>query len=79
MAIADPTELYSVVRFIFAALFFVTLFCGIHVLRNHQRLFTPDAQAPSENSSARSYSKLQIVAVWMHALALTGAFALLLH
>jgi hypothetical protein len=34
---------------------------------------------PSENSSARAYSKVQVFSVWAHAVLLTGAFALLIH
>jgi hypothetical protein len=34
---------------------------------------------PSENDSARSYSQMQIFAIWAHVLFASGAFALLLH
>lgn len=68
-----------VVRIVFAALFVVTLVVGAYILYHFQRFFGVDKTMPSENSSSRTYSKLQVVMVWIHLLALTGAFALLLH
>ena len=42
-------------------------------------LFGIDPNMPSENGSARSYSKVQVFSVWTHVFLLTGAFAFLLH
>ena len=52
---------------------------GGWLLCNYQRLFGVDPDMPSENSSARAYSQVQIFALWAHALVATGAFALCLH
>jgi hypothetical protein len=66
-------------RLISAALFIVLLFVGGWMFRNHQRLFGVDPDIPRETSGARNYNKLQVIALWIHALLLTGSFALLLH
>lgn len=66
-------------RLIFTALFIALLFGGVWILKNYQRLFGIDPDMPSENSSSRGYSKMQVLVVWLHAVLLTGAFALLLH
>ena len=66
-------------RLIFTGLFVATLFAGFYLFKNYQRLFGVDPNIPSENGSARAYSKVQIFSVWIHAVLLTGAFALLLH
>ena len=63
----------------FTGLFLLTLFGGGYLVFNGQRLFGPDPDMPSENSSARSYSRVQALLVWLHAVVLAGAFALLLH
>lgn len=69
----------TLLRFVSALLFIGTLLAGVYLLRNFDRLFGPDPDMPSENSSARAYSKLQVFVIWAHAAALTGSFALLLH
>lgn len=66
-------------RFIFIGLFIGTLLAGVYMFKNFQRLFGVDPNIPSENGSARAYSKVQVFSVWIHAVLLTGAFALLLH
>ena len=68
-----------VIQLIFGLFFFLVLAGGGLIFANYQRLFGPDPNMPSENSSSRAYSKVQIFVIWLHALALTGAFALLLH
>ena len=73
---ADAT---NTIQIAFTVLFIGTLFAGVYLMRNYERLFGVDPNIPSENSSARSYSKLQVFVIWAHAAALTGAFALLLH
>jgi hypothetical protein len=66
-------------QLISAALFILLLFAGVWIWRNRHRLFGVDADIPSETPGARSYNMLQILALWLHALLLTGSFALLLH
>ena len=72
-------EVLILFRLIFTGLFVATLFAGVYLFKNYQRLFGVDPNIPSENGSARAYSKVQIFSVWIHAVLLTGAFALLLH
>lgn len=66
-------------RVIFGLAFVLTLVAGVVILKNYERLFGVDRNLPSENSSARSYGKVQVLAIWLHALALTGALAVLLE
>jgi len=68
----------SLIRTISALLFAGTLVAGFYLLRNFEQLFGTDPDMPSENSSAHSYSKMQVFVVWAHAAALTGSFAFLL-
>ncbi len=67
------------IQIIFTGLFVLTLFAGGYLVLNFERFFGPDPDVPSENSSSRAYSRMQVLMVWLHAVALTGAFALLLH
>jgi hypothetical protein len=73
------TNSLAVFRVIFGLLFLGVLAAGGYLFKNYQRLFGPDPSIPSENSSARGFTKLQAFVLWAHAAALTGAFALLLH
>jgi hypothetical protein len=66
-------------QFIFTLLFIGTLVAGGYLLRNSERLFGVDPSIPSETDSGRAYGKLQAFVVWAHAVALTAAFAFLLH
>lgn len=66
-------------RMIFTGLFFATLVAGFYIFKNFQKLFGVDPNIPSENSSARAYSKVQVFSIWIHAVLLTGAFALMLR
>jgi hypothetical protein len=66
-------------RVIFALAFVGTLIAGLIILKNYEKLFGVDRYLPSENSSARSYGKVQVLAIWLHAVALTGALALLME
>jgi len=72
-------DVQLIFRLIFSGLFLAVLAAGAYLLKNYQRLFGVDPDIPSENASARAYSKVQVFVVWVHALLLTGAFALLLH
>lgn len=69
----------NIIQAAFTLLFIGTLVAGVYLFRNYDRLFAPDPDLPSETHSARSYNKLQFFVLWLHAVALTGAFALLLH
>lgn len=64
---------------VFDVLFVGTLLSGVYMVGNWERLFGRDPELPSENSSARTYNKLQVFVLWVHAVALTGAFAFGLH
>lgn len=67
------------IHFVFVLAFLGTLVAGVFLLRNASRLFGADAEMPSENSSSRSYGKMQALVIWAHVAFLTGAFAFLLH
>lgn len=73
----DPFLIF--VRVLFTCAFLVVAAVGVYLARNDQRLFGRDRSMPSENSSSRTYSRLQAWSVWTHALLLTAAFALLIH
>lgn len=73
------TNVMLFARIVFTGLFFVVVCAGIYLLKNDQRFFGRSANLPSENGSARAYSRVQVYSLWAHALLLTGAFALLLH
>lgn len=60
-------------RFFFFLCFFGTLFAGFVVLKNYERLFGVDPNAPSETGSSRMYGKMQALVVLAHALLLFGA------
>lgn len=66
-------------RFVFSGLFVATILIGFYLWRNYERLFGVDPSIPSENGSARAYSKVQVFSVWTHVFLLTGAFTFLLH
>jgi hypothetical protein len=62
---------------ILAAVLFVAIFLiGGYLLKNHERFFGVDPSMPSENASARTYTKVLVVAIWAHLLAFTGAAAI---
>jgi len=68
-----------VMRTMATVVFFITLYAGYYLYRNFEKLFGVDPSIPSENGSARAYSKVQVFALWGHVLIASGAFALLLH
>jgi hypothetical protein len=74
-----PDSFLLLVRVVFSGLFLVTLLGGAYLFANFEKHFGVDPNLPSENGSARSYSRMQVFSVWAHAMVLTGAFALLLH
>jgi len=69
----------NIVPIVFFALFIGVLTVGGYVAANFNRFFGPDPNIPSETGSARTYTKVQVVLVWLHAVAITGALAFLLH
>ena len=72
----DP---YHIIQIVFGAAFLIVLSVGGYVLANFNRYFGPDPNIPSETGSGRAYSKVHVVFVWLHAVVITGALALLLH
>jgi hypothetical protein len=64
-----------VVHVVFSALFVGTLAGGYFLFKHMDRLLAH----PNENAGSRGLNKIQIIVIWLHAVALTGAFALLLH
>ena len=68
-----------VIQIVFFALFVGVLILGGYVIANFNRFFGPDPNIPSETGSSRTYTKVQIILVWLHAVAITGALAFLLH
>jgi hypothetical protein len=72
----DP---HHIVQIGFTFAFLVVLTVGGYALANFSRYFGPDPNIPSETNSGRAYSKVHIVLVWLHAVVITGALALLLH
>jgi hypothetical protein len=64
-------------RIIFGTLFLITLFVGAYGAKNYQRFFGVDAAMPTDTRSARNYTKLLVIGIWAHAVAITGGFALM--
>jgi hypothetical protein len=59
--------------------FFASAYAGYYMFKNYERLFGVDPNLPSENGSARAYSKVQVFSIWAHVLVASGAFALMVH
>jgi hypothetical protein len=72
----DPGHIIQIVFFL---LFVGTLAVGGYVIANFNRFFGPDPNIPSETSSGRAYTKVQVITIWLHAVAITGGLAFLLH
>jgi hypothetical protein len=68
-----------IIQFVFTGLFLVVVGVGIYGFKNREKFFGANLHLPGESDGARTYSKAVIVLVWVHALVLTGAFALFLH
>ena len=68
-----------IIQIVFFAIFIGVLLLGGYVVANFTRFFGPDPNIPSETSSGRTYTKVQIILVWLHAVAISGALAFLLH
>ncbi|MEP6668592.1 MAG: hypothetical protein ABJF10_05530 [Chthoniobacter sp.] len=69
----------NIVQIVFFTVFVGTLILGGYVIANFNRFFGPDPNMPSETGSSRAYTKVQVVLVWLHMVAITGALAFLLH
>lgn len=74
-----PMELQLLIQSVFTLLFVTVLVSGIYIFKNFEKLFGADPSIPSEGESSRAYTKAQVFLVWIHALFLTGGFALLVH
>ena len=68
-----------VVQMVFSGLFVAVLIAGFFLYRNFDKMFAADPAFPGDNIGARGLNKVQVITIWLHALALTGAFAFLLH
>jgi hypothetical protein len=77
--VMESDAFFLFVRLVFAGLFLATVIAGIYLWKNYERLFGLDPNMPSENDSARAYSKVQVFSVWAHVFLLTGAFTFLIH
>jgi hypothetical protein len=71
--------LNTVIQVVFSSLFAATLVAGYFLFRNFEKLFGPDSEIPGDNVGARGLNKVQVIVIWLHAVAITGAFAFLLH
>ncbi|HEV2691862.1 MAG TPA: hypothetical protein VG347_03100 [Verrucomicrobiae bacterium] len=68
-----------IIRSVFFVLFIGTLFIGLYLYRNFDRLLGPDPEIPGDNAGARGLNKVQVFCIWLHAVALTGGFAFFIH
>jgi len=69
----------SVIRIGFGVLFIGTLIGGYFLFKNFDKLLGPDPSVSGDNEGSRGLNKVQVIVLWLHLLALTGGFALLLH
>jgi hypothetical protein len=56
-----------------------SLLGGLYLYRNFDRFLGIDPEVPSESRGARGYTKMQVVAVWLHLVVFFGMGVLLLH
>lgn len=73
----DNAQFFLVFRIIFGCLFILTLVAGGYLFKNYRKLFGVHADMASESVSARNYSKLLVFLIWIHAMLITGSFALM--
>jgi hypothetical protein len=69
-------QVETIIRIVFSGLFLGVLIAGFFLLKNFEKLFGTGSY---ENAGASGLNKVQVIAIWLHALALTGAFAFFLH
>ena len=67
------------VRIFFGILFVATLIAGYFLFKHSEKLFGHDPAFPGDTEGARGLNKVQVICIWLHALAITGGFAFLLH
>ena len=67
------------IRIVFTTLFLATLVGGYFLFKNFDRLLGPDPTVCGDNEGSRGLNKVQVIAIWLHLLAITGGFALWLH
>ena len=72
-------DFFTYVRIVFGVLFLGTLIAGYFLFKNYDCLFGPDPDAPGDNIGARGLNKVQVIAIWLHAVALTATFAFFMH
>ena len=68
-------DFFIYVRIFFGILFIGTLVGGFFLFKHMDQLLAH----PNENAGSRGLNKVQIIVIWLHAVALTGGFAFLLH
>lgn len=68
-----------VIRIGFGVLFIATLAGGYFLFKNFDRLLGPDTSVAGDNEGSRGLNKVQVIVIWLHLVAITGGFALLLH
>jgi hypothetical protein len=56
-----------------------SLLGGLYLYRNFDRFLGVDPEVPSESRGARGYTRMQVVAVWLHIVLFFGMGVLLLH
>jgi hypothetical protein len=74
----DNAAFFLGLRLVFGALFLATLIAGVYGWRNYQKIFGVDPAMPADTRSARNYTKLLVISIWAHAVAITGGFAWML-
>jgi hypothetical protein len=72
-------DFFIYVRIVFGILFVATLIGGYFLFKNFEKLFGPNPAFPGDTAGARSLNKVQVIVIWLHAVAITGCFAFLLH
>jgi len=72
-------DFFIFVRIFFGILFVGTLIAGYFLFKNFEKLFGSDPAFPGDTPGARSLNKAQVIIIWLHAVAITGGFAFLLH
>ncbi|MDB6134651.1 MAG: hypothetical protein JWM59_2894 [Verrucomicrobiales bacterium] len=78
----DPTfrdTAFLVFRAFCGAGLIFTLIAGWYLHRNFDRLLGVKAELPSETRGARGYTRMLVVAIWMHMLVFFTMGVLLLH
>lgn len=79
----DPNSMRDTAFLVFRVFcgfgFVASLIGGYFIYRNFDRYLGVDRSLPSESRGARGYTRMQVVAVWMHIVVFFGMGVLLLH